>query len=89
MNHHDIKAFAQRNWAQVPGFDRTYWANEYRRHGFTATQKASQALWLHMKNIRSSWPDTTERKRDLDDHIALKQLLDQTAHDLTPHKTVG
>ncbi len=84
MNRNEIREFANRNWKQLSKFDRSHWANEYRRSGSAAIQKASQILWQHMKSIRPDWPDAVERSNDLDNHIELKKLLDQVANDLPP-----
>ncbi|OGT30822.1 MAG: hypothetical protein A2W28_06665 [Gammaproteobacteria bacterium RBG_16_51_14] len=84
MNKHEIREFANRDWERLSALDRIYWAKEYKRNGSAVIQKASQALWQHMKSIRPEWPDAQERRRDLDNHIALKKLLDQAADGLSP-----
>jgi hypothetical protein len=79
MKNSEIKVYADRNWEELSGFDRAYWAAEYRRRGFKATQKISLALWRHMKSIRNGWPEEEDRRQDLDHHITLKHLLDRYA----------
>jgi hypothetical protein len=79
MNDSEIRAFAERYRAGQAGFDRVYWAAEYRRSGFIAAQKASLALQRHMKSIRPGWPDNRDRKQDLDHHIVMKKLLERNA----------
>lgn len=83
MNQDEIKAFANRNWKQLSDLDRSYWAVEYQRNGSITAQKASQALWQHMKSIRPEWPDTMERKRDLENHLVLKKLFHSIANVLS------
>ena len=75
MKHHELQEFANRDWQQISDMDRSHWVSEYRKNGSAATLRASQALWQHMKSIRPEWPDAAERQRDLDHHIAQKQLL--------------
>lgn len=88
MNDLEIKEYASRQWSHIAGHDRSYWVAEYRRHGYVVTQKASMALWQHMKSIRQEWPDDAERQRDLTHHIAFKKLLDRTADALSTGHTV-
>jgi hypothetical protein len=88
MNDLEIKDYASRQWSRISGHDRSYWVAEYRRSGYASTQKASLALWQHMKAIRQEWPDDTERKQDLEHHIAFKKLLDRTADALSAGHTV-
>jgi len=75
MNTRDIKEFANRDWFKISDLDRAYWAAEFQRNGAASSRRASQALWLHMKSIRPDWPNQQERKLDLDNHIAFKQML--------------
>lgn len=82
MNQATVQDFVNRNWARLSALDRTYWATEYQRNGSRAAQRASQILWQHMKSIRPEWPEPAERERDLENHIAWKQLLDRIANDL-------
>lgn len=87
MKHHELREFANRDWAQLSDMDRSYWIAEYRRNGFTSTQKASQALWQHMKSIRPEWPDAAERQHDLNHHIAQKQLLIRISNGCPSHRS--
>lgn len=75
MKHQELLNFVNRDWAKLADMDRSFWIAEYRRNGFTSTMSASQALWRHMKTVRPEWPDRAERQRDLDHHIAQKQLI--------------
>ena len=84
MNTRDIKEFANRDWSIISDLDRAYWAAEFQRNGAASSRSASQALWLHMKSIRPEWPSLKERNHDLENHIALKQLLDRIGNDFSP-----
>jgi hypothetical protein len=82
MSGQDIKEYLSRDWSKKADLDRAYWAAEYRRNGPASTLKASQTLWLHMKSIRPDWPTRRDRKLDLENHIALKKLLDRIGNGL-------
>ena len=75
MNKDDFRDFANRNWNEISNLDHSHWATEYQRNGALSAHKTSQTLWRHMKSIRPDWPDALDRKRDLENHIALKQLF--------------
>lgn len=88
MKNTDIREYADRCWTELSVSDRCYWASEHQRAGFLATLNASQALWQHMKSIQPGWPDDTQRRRDVDHHIACKQLLDRIADALTTGSSI-
>jgi hypothetical protein len=84
MEKDALREFANRDWALIVDLDRVHWATEYRRNGSASAHRAAQALWQHMRSIRPEWPDASDRKRDLDHHIAQKQLLMRISGDHTP-----
>lgn len=86
MKLNELREFVHRDWGKITELDRSYWKSEYRRKGFTSTLKASQALWEHMRSIQPEWPDGKERQRDLDHHIAQKQLIVRISNDFLSHK---
>jgi len=81
MDKSDIRKFANRNRAQLSHLDQSFWAREYRRSGSAPALRASGILWQHMKTIRPEWPEPGERERDLESHIAWKELLDRIEYD--------
>ncbi len=83
MNEHEIREFANRDWAKQTELDRSFWVSEYRLKGFAVTLEASRILQQHMKSVRPEWPDAQERQRDLEHHIAFKQSLDKITHGLS------
>jgi hypothetical protein len=82
MRVDSIRAFVDRDWPAVERLDRRHWAREFRDKGSAATLKASQALWLHMRQVRPDWPGTAERDEDLAHHIALNEMLRRVANGL-------
>ena len=87
MHNDALRAFANRDWAQIADRDRAHWAAEYRRNGHTPAVQASQALWQHMRSIRPEWPDASDRQRDIAHHIAQKRLLMRISSDQPPRRT--
>jgi hypothetical protein len=76
----DAHAFVARDWAGMAALKRSHWAERFRAEGSEATVRASSALWIHVRQIRSDWPTARDRSDDLAHHIELKRQLDRTAH---------
>ena len=57
---------------------REHWAQELSRNAL-ATFEASQALWVHMRQVNPDWPSEAERQEDLAHHVALKRAIDRAA----------
>lgn len=75
----DVRAYAQRPWHVLVELEREHWAREHAERGPIATFEASQALWVHMRQVRPDWPTEADRQADLAHHIALKQAIDRAA----------
>jgi hypothetical protein len=79
MKPADLRAYAGRAWRVAETFKQDHWARETVERGPLATFEASQMLWQHMRALRPDWPSDDDRRQDLADHIALKQLIDRAA----------
>ena len=79
MHPDDLRAYAQRGWHVLTALEQDHWARELAARGPLATLEASQALWAHMRRVRSDWPTAEDRRADLVHHTALKQAMDRAA----------
>ena len=77
-----IREFAGRKWARIAEENQRYWADQYAKYGASATVRAAEQLWGHMKAIQPGWPSEAERADDLADHIRLKSLIDRASDGL-------
>lgn len=80
MRHHDIREYAERDWARVADADREHWVQRFRAEGPSATVAASHALFEHARSARVDFPGSRYSAADLSAQVRLKQLLDRTAH---------
>lgn len=78
-----LRACAGRAWPLVAAHKRAYWTRAHREGDGLASFEASQALWVHMRNLRPEWPTPGERAEDLAHHVALKRALDRAARSPT------
>ena len=78
MHDDDLRAYANRSWHVAEALEQMHWAAELARDPM-ATFLASQALWVHMRQINPEWPTQAERDEDLAHHIALKRAIDRAA----------
>ena len=78
VHDEDLRAYACRPWHVATELKQEYWARELSRNPL-ATFEASQALWVHMRQVNPDWPTEAERQEDLAHHIALKRAIDQAA----------
>jgi hypothetical protein len=78
MRDDDLRAYAHRPWSMAETLKQAHWARELSLNPL-ATFDASQALWIHMRQINPDWPTEAERQDDLAHHIALKRLIDRAA----------
>ena len=78
MHDDELRAYAHRAWPMVEALKQAHWARELSRNPL-ATFEASQALWVHMRQINPDWPTDAERQDDLAHHIALKRMIDRAA----------
>ena len=78
MRDDDLRAYAHRPWSTAEALKQAYWARELSANPL-ATFEASQALWVHMRQVNPDWPSQTERQEDLAHHIALKRAIDRAA----------
>jgi hypothetical protein len=78
MRDDDLRAYAQRPWPAAEARKQAHWARELSDNPL-ATFEASQALWIHMRQINPNWPTDAERQEDLAHHIALKRMIDRAA----------
>ncbi len=78
MKDEDLRAYTHRPWHVTAALKQEHWARELARNPL-ATFEASQALWVHMRQINPDWPTKAERQEDLAHHIALKRAIDRAA----------
>ena len=79
VHHADVRAYARRPyWAAAEAGKQEHWARELARNPL-ATFEASQALWVHMRQVNPDWPTDVERADDLAHHVELKRALDRAA----------
>lgn len=78
MHDDDLRAYADRPWHAAEALKQEHWARELSENPL-ATFEASQALWVHMRQIRPDWPTEAERQEDLAHHVALKRAIDHAA----------
>ena len=78
MRDDDLRAYAHRPWSRAEALKQAHRAREL-SHNPLATFEASQALWIHMRQINPDWPTEAERQEDLAHHIALKRMIDRAA----------
>jgi hypothetical protein len=76
----NLRDYARRHWAEAGDLDRAHWAAEFAARGPASALAASRALWEHMRAVRPDWPTEADRARDLEQHLALRRLLDRAAH---------
>ncbi len=79
MDPQHLRDYAGRAWHLVAAHKHAYWPRALRQHGDLATFEASQALWLHMRQVRPEWPSAEERAEDLAHHVTLRRALDRAA----------
>jgi hypothetical protein len=79
MDPQHLRDYAGRAWHLVAAHKRAYWTRALRRQANLATFEASQALWTHMRQVRSEWPSAKDRAEDLAHHVTLKRALDRAA----------
>jgi hypothetical protein len=75
----DARAYVERGWAAAERLKQEHWAREFRERGPEATLEAARALREHMRLVNPDWPSESERRDDLDHHIALKRAIDAAA----------
>ena len=78
MQDEALRAYARRPWHMAAALKQEHWARELSTNPL-ATFEASQALWVHMRQIRPDWPTEAERQDDLAHHVALKRAIDRAA----------
>lgn len=78
MHDADVRAYAARPWPAAEALKHEHWARELSRNPL-ATFEASQALWVHMRQINPDWPTEADRQEDLAHHVALKRAIDRAA----------
>ena len=78
MHDADVRAYAHRPWPAAEALKQQHWARELASNPL-ATLEASQALWVHMRQINPEWPTEAERREDLAHHVALKRAIDRAA----------
>jgi len=78
MSDDDVRAYARRPWSTAEALKQAHWARELSENPL-ATFEASQALWVHMRQINPDWPSEAERQEDLAHHVALKRMIDRAA----------
>lgn len=78
MHDDHLRAYAERPWQAAEMLKREHWAREISRNPL-ATFEASQALWVHMRQINPDWPSEADRHDDLAHHVALKRAIDRAA----------
>ena len=78
MRDDDLRAYAHRPWLAAEAQKQEHWARELSANPL-ATFEASQALWVHMRQVNPDWPSQAERQEDLAHHIALKRAIDRAA----------
>jgi hypothetical protein len=74
----DVRAYAHRTWSAGEALKREHWARELANDPL-ATFQASQALWVHMRQVNPDWPTDAERREDLAHHVELKRAIDRAA----------
>jgi len=80
MKRRDIEAFLNRDRGRVEDERRRHWTAQRQEHGQTATLRASEALFRHMKLVQPGWPTPAQRDEDLAHHLEWTRLLDRVAH---------
>jgi len=78
VNADDVRAYARRPWKVLKELEQEHWAREFAERPLS-TFEASEALILHMRDMRPDWPTEEDRHADLAHHIALKQAIDRAA----------
>jgi hypothetical protein len=78
MRDDDLRAYAHRPWPIAEALKQAHWTRELSENPL-ATFEASQALWVHMRQINPDWPTEAERAEDLAHHIVLKHMIDRAA----------
>ena len=78
MRDDDLRAYAHRPWSTGEALKGEHWVREL-SHNPLATFDASQALWVHMRQVNPHWPTEAERREDLAHHVALKRAIDRAA----------
>ena len=73
-----MRAYARRAWGLAEALKQEHWARELSANPL-ATFEASQALWVHMRQINPDWPTEAERREDLAHHVELKRAIDRAA----------
>jgi C4-dicarboxylate transporter DctM subunit len=74
----EVRAYASRGWEDAARLEQDHWVAELERNPL-ATFEASQALWVHMRQVDPAWPGDEERAEDLAHHLAVKRALDRAA----------
>jgi hypothetical protein len=74
----DVRAYVQRRWSAAQALKREHWAHQLENDPL-ATFMASQALWVHMRQVNPDWPTDAERRDDFAHHVELKRAIDRAA----------
>jgi len=75
MDREDIRAFANRDWRAIARAKREHQARLFRERGPLAMVQIARDLFAHARKVDPDWPSASERKADLDHHVALKRAL--------------
>lgn len=79
VERRDIDAFVRRDWERTATAKRQYWVDRFQREGWRPAWDAAQALLAHVRRVRPDYPADAERRRDIEDHQALRATLDRLA----------
>ena len=77
MTPQDVKAYMARDWAAVRDAKDAYWADRIARLGHSEGFRIAEELRLQARLLTPAWPSEEDRRRDFEDHLRLRGLLDR------------
>ena len=83
MNREAARSFVSRDRDLVAALKREFHATRHRVSRGKSGLAAGRMLREYVRKVRPDWPTARDRRRDLADHVALKQLLDRAARALS------
>ena len=82
MERADLRAYAERPWAELQAQKEAHWRRVSRASNGAASIAAAELLRQHARSVRPDWPTTSEREADLAHHVEQTRLFQRASRAL-------